>query len=186
EGTLTRLRNQERPWGTLLDRMQRIPKAAPEQIVLVAQTRLLRAIAETGFTAAKDVAEAVDWRTLLPEIAGINPEEVERMLPEKWQLPSGRQVEIHYPDDGSPPLAESYLQDFFGLSELPVLARGALKLTVRLLGPNKRPLQITQDLKSFWANTYPALKKELARNYPRHHWPDDPLAAKAALLKRHL
>ena len=69
------------------------------------------------------------------------------------------------------------LQELFGLTETPRLAAGRLALQVHLLSPAGRPLAITADLGSFWKQAYPEVKKQMRGRYPRHPWPDDPLAA---------
>ena len=92
--------------------------------------------------------------------------------PEKVALPGGRAVRVHYPP-GQPPCIESRLQDFFSLGQTPSILRGTVPLTVHLLAPNKRAVQVTQDLAGFWANHYPKLRKELMRRYPKHAWPED-------------
>jgi ATP-dependent helicase HrpB len=91
-------------------------------------------------------------------------------VPDLLDLPSGREVRIHFA--GDEPFVESYLQDFFGWSSIPIV--GGKPLTIHLLAPNKRPVQITRDLPSFWKTHYPAIRKELMRKYPRHDWPEDP------------
>ena len=93
--------------------------------------------------------------------------------PESLALPSGRRVPVSYPA-GQTPHAESRLQDLFGWSKTPQLAGGRVALLLHLLAPNKRAVQVTTDLAGFWERTYPTIKKELARKYPRHAWPDDP------------
>jgi ATP-dependent helicase HrpB len=85
-------------------------------------------------------------------------------------------VRVHYPS-GQPPWIESRLQDFFGLRQGPSLARGRVPLTLHLLAPNQRAVQVTADLAGFWSRHYPALRRELGRRYPRHAWPEDPLTA---------
>ena len=69
------------------------------------------------------------------------------------------------------------LQEIFGWTETPRLAGGRVPLLLHLLGPNYRPVQITNDLKSFWATTYFQVRKDLRVRYPKHSWPDDPLTA---------
>jgi ATP-dependent helicase HrpB len=96
---------------------------------------------------------------------------VAELAPERVTLPSGRQVSIQY-ESGKPPFIESYLQDFCGLTDTP--KAGSKPLVVHLLAPNKRAVQVTTDLASFWKNHYPAIRKELSRKYPRHAWPEDP------------
>ncbi|MBC8134224.1 MAG: ATP-dependent helicase HrpB, partial [Deltaproteobacteria bacterium] len=87
-------------------------------------------------------------------------------------LPGGRSVRINYQAD-QPPWIESRLQDFFGMVKGPEIARGRLPLTLHLLAPNGRAVQVTRDLDSFWRQHYPALRRELGRRYPRHAWPED-------------
>jgi len=97
--------------------------------------------------------------------------------PEFLQVPSGSRIRLNY--SGPNPALEVRLQEVFGLNETPKIARGKLPLTLVLLGPNYRPVQVTQDLASFWKNGYPEVRKELRSRYPKHSWPDDPLTAPA-------
>ena len=71
------------------------------------------------------------------------------------------------------------IQELFGLRETPSIGGGRVPLLLQLLGPNYRPQQVTADLASFWVNTYPEVKNELRRRYPKHSWPDDPIATQA-------
>jgi ATP-dependent helicase HrpB len=98
---------------------------------------------------------------------------LERELPTKIALNSGRKVEVNYVV-GQPPWLSSRMQDFFGTMETPKLLQGTLPVTVHLLAPNGQAVQVTTDLANFWKNTYPDVKKEMSRRYPRHYWPDDP------------
>jgi ATP-dependent helicase HrpB len=99
-----------------------------------------------------------------------------RLAPERITLPGGRGVRVHYEAD-RPPWIESRLQDFFSMVQGPAVAGGALPLTLHLLAPNMRAVQVTSDLSGFWDRHYPALRRELSRRYPRHAWPDDPRTA---------
>ncbi|MFM8269533.1 MAG: ATP-dependent helicase HrpB [Pseudomonadota bacterium] len=94
------------------------------------------------------------------------------LTPVGLTLPNGRKTTIHYPLNRNP-WVESRMQDFFGMTETPSVLEGSLYLTLHLLAPNHRAIQVTQDLKSFWKNQYPDIKKELSRRYPRHAWPED-------------
>ncbi len=114
----------------------------------------------------------LDWESVL----GI-AHALQKDLPESITLPGGRKVEVQYAL-GRPPWIESRLQDFFGMKQGPKILGGKLALTLHLLAPNYRAVQVTTDLEGFWKNTYPTVKKELSRNYPRHSWPDDPATAK--------
>ncbi|MBN8727170.1 MAG: ATP-dependent helicase HrpB [Xanthomonadales bacterium] len=91
-------------------------------------------------------------------------------------VPSGLERRIAYAFDAPPVLAVK-LQELFGLADTPRIAGGRLPLTLHLLSPGGKPVQVTQDLRSFWERTYPEVKKELKGRYPKHPWPDDPWTA---------
>jgi ATP-dependent helicase HrpB len=95
---------------------------------------------------------------------------------------AGRRVRINY-ERGQSPWIASRLQDFFGQAKSPAVCAGRLRLTVHLLAPNQRAVQITQDLESFWRHSYQTLRRELSRNYPRHWWPEDPMQAEPPPLR---
>jgi ATP-dependent helicase HrpB len=99
---------------------------------------------------------------------------LEELAPASLRLPRGRQVRVHY-EPNQPPWVASRLQDFFGMRETPAVGRGKSALVIRLLAPNQRPLQMTSDLAGFWQRLYPQVRRELARRYPKHAWPEDPL-----------
>jgi ATP-dependent helicase HrpB len=92
-------------------------------------------------------------------------------------VPSGMERRIAYTADAPPVLAVK-LQELFGLADTPRIANGRIALTLHLLSPGGKPVQVTQDLRSFWERTYPEVKKELKGRYPKHPWPDDPWSAK--------
>ena len=94
---------------------------------------------------------------------------VEKMAPERYQLPRGWRMKIAYAA-GQQPRARAKIQDLYGLNQTPVIAAGRARLLLEILGPNMRPVQVTEDLANFWKNLYPTLKKELSRRYPRHEW----------------
>jgi len=102
--------------------------------------------------------------------------ELDRLAPTHVEVPSGSRVPIAYDNAAEPTLAVR-LQEMFGLTDTPRIAGGAVPLTIHLLSPARRPVQVTRDLASFWANGYRAVKAELKGRYPRHYWPDDPLVA---------
>ncbi|MEO7073008.1 MAG: ATP-dependent helicase HrpB [Rhodanobacter sp.] len=96
--------------------------------------------------------------------------------PESLLVPSGQRHRLAYADDQSPVLAVK-LQELFGLADTPRVGGGSIAVTLHLLSPGGRPIQVTQDLKGFWERTYPEVRKELKGRYPRHPWPDDPWSA---------
>lgn len=102
--------------------------------------------------------------------------ELDTHVPTHLAVPSGSRIAIDYTNPESPILAVK-LQEMFGLQETPRIARGRVPLTLHLLSPAQRPVQVTQDLASFWQNAYFEVKKDLKGRYPKHYWPDDPLCA---------
>jgi ATP-dependent helicase HrpB len=103
---------------------------------------------------------------------------IERETPERILVPSGSRIKLQY-EPGKPPLLAVRIQEIFGLLETPRIARGRVAVLLHLLAPNMRPQQVTDDLASFWQNTYPQVRKDLRRRYPKHAWPEDPYAATA-------
>jgi ATP-dependent helicase HrpB len=98
---------------------------------------------------------------------------LDREAPERIVVPSGSRISLEYAKDRSPVLAVR-IQEIFGLVETPRIAGGRVSVLLHLLAPNMRPQQVTDDLRSFWSNTYPQVRKELRRRYPKHAWPEDP------------
>ncbi len=101
---------------------------------------------------------------------------LEREAPEKIEVPTGSMIGLQY-EPGRAPVLAVRIQEMFGQRETPRLAGGRVRVLLHLLAPNYRPQQVTEDLASFWANTYPLVRKELRARYPRHAWPDDPTTA---------
>jgi len=101
---------------------------------------------------------------------------LDELVPSHLTVPSGSRIRIDYSDPTAPVLPVK-LQEMFGATETPVIAGGAIALTLHLLSPAGRPLQITQDLAAFWRNGYPQVRAEMRGRYPKHPWPDDPLTA---------
>ena len=103
---------------------------------------------------------------------------VEKQAPSHFTVPSGSSIRIDYTDTAAPVLPVK-LQEMFGKTETPCIIGGKLPLTIHLLSPAGRPLQITQDLPAFWSNAYPQVKSEMKGRYPKHPWPDNPKTATA-------
>lgn len=104
---------------------------------------------------------------------------MDRLAPPKLKVPSGSLIKLSYFKDGRSPIIEVRLQEMFGLTETPSINEGRTKIILQLLSPGYKPVQVTQDLKSFWQTTYHEVRKELRMRYPRHHWPEDPWTAEA-------
>jgi ATP-dependent helicase HrpB len=103
---------------------------------------------------------------------------LQQFAPDRIELPSGRAAVVDYAAPAGPTIA-ARLQEFFGLPAVGALAGGRVPVVLELLAPNHQPVQVTTDLPSFWKNIYPEVRRELSRRYPRHSWPEDPLAARA-------
>ncbi len=101
---------------------------------------------------------------------------LDAQAPESLLVPSGQSRRLEYAE-GEPPVLAVKLQELFGLADTPRIGGGRIPVTLHLLSPAGRPIQVTQDLKGFWERTYPEVKKELKGRYPRHPWPDDPWTA---------
>ncbi len=102
---------------------------------------------------------------------------LESFAPTHLAVPSGSRIPIDYTEES--PTVAVRLQEVFGMHETPTVAEGRVPLTLQLLSPAHRPVQVTRDLVSFWARGYLDVKKELKGRYPKHYWPDDPLTAQA-------
>ncbi len=101
---------------------------------------------------------------------------LDEQAPVSITVPSGMQRPIDYADASAPVLAVK-LQELFGLADTPRIVGGKIALTLHLLSPGGKPVQVTRDLRSFWERTYPEVKRELKGRYPKHPWPDDPWTA---------
>jgi ATP-dependent helicase HrpB len=102
--------------------------------------------------------------------------DLEEAAPTHVTVPSGSRIPLDY-TGGDVPVLAVRLQEMFGLAETPKLAHGRVPLVLHLLSPAHRPMQVTSDLASFWANTYRHVRADLKGKYPKHYWPDDPLEA---------
>jgi ATP-dependent helicase HrpB len=100
-----------------------------------------------------------------------------RDAPSGLRVPSGREVRLDYRESGV--FAAVKLQELFGLADTPRVGPRRMPITFELLAPSGRPVQVTSDLRSFWARGYPEVRKELRARYPRHPWPEDPWTATA-------
>jgi len=109
----------------------------------------------------------LDWRRI---------REVDRLAPTHLDVPSGSRIPIDYSGESGPVLAVR-LQEVFGLTTTPTVMSGAIPLVVHLLSPAHRPVQVTSDLNSFWAEGYAEVRRELRGRYPKHEWPEDPTTA---------
>jgi ATP-dependent helicase HrpB len=104
-------------------------------------------------------------------------QQLEKLAPTHLRVPSGSVLRVDY--SGAVPVLAVRLQEMFGLADTPRVAAGKVPVLLHLLSPASRPVQVTQDLATFWAGSYHQVRKELKGRYPKHHWPDDPMRAEA-------
>lgn len=118
---------------------------------------------------------------LLDSLAWEQKSEFERLAPKTLKVPSGKEIALDYLPCLShyPPVLALKLQEAFGWRVTPAIVNGDVAVTIHLLSPARRPLQVTQDLVSFWQNGYPEVRKEMRGRYPKHPWPEDPMTAVA-------
>ena len=122
----------------------------------------------------------IDLKTVLQHHLDYDlQQKLENWAPEKIEVPSGSNIKLNYQANGQAPILAVRLQEVFGLLDTPTVNQGRINLLLHLLSPGFKPVQITNDLNSFWNNAYFEVRKELKSRYPKHHWPDDPLNAEA-------
>ena len=131
----------------------------------LAGKRSLNDLAGLDLTAL--MRDRLDWEQLRA---------LDRRAPTHLTVPSGSRIAIDYGRPGAPSLAVK-LQEMFGLAETPSIADCRVRLVIELLSPAHRPIQVTSDLAGFWTGSYKAVRADLRGRYPRHPWPEDPLAA---------
>jgi ATP-dependent helicase HrpB len=130
---------------------------------------VIRTELAAGCVRAREVEAKAAIDALRSALSWEETQFVEKMAPASIALPNGRRMKVEYAE-GAPPRGRAKIQDFYGLDETPKVAGGRVPLVVEILGPNFRPLQVTQDLANFWKVLYPEMRNELRRRYPRHEW----------------
>jgi ATP-dependent RNA helicase HrpB len=131
----------------------------------------------TGIRSFAELRARVDLGGALREtLSARQRAELERLAPDRWVTPAGSSLAIDYSDPAAPALAVR-IQELFGLADTPRIAGGRVPLTLELLSPARRPVQITRDLRGFWASSYFDVRKDMKGRYPKHPWPDNPLEA---------
>jgi len=167
------------PHAALLDRVTFLARVMPDLGLPFDTDALIADAVRAGAAGHRRVAElaALDLGAVL--LGGLTHDQrsaLAREAPAEIRLPTGRSVAVAYRADGPPTIA-ARIQELFGLTATPRLAAGRVPLVIQLLAPNQRPVQVTDDLASFWRTTYFDVRKQLRGRYPKHAWPDDPLSA---------
>ncbi len=159
-------------WVRSVDPATSVPDISSEHLRTTLEIWLSPLLAEDGRL------DSITPTLLQTALASTLPWSTLRLLdqeaPESISLPNGKARRITYhPTDG--PVLEVMIQELFTIEETPVLGSRRHPLTLHLLSPARRPMQVTKDLKSFWKTGYPAVRKELRGRYPKHKWPEDPI-----------
>ncbi len=154
-----------------LARLATVAAALPEESLTLPSDEAIQA-ALMRLCQGKTRLDDVHLWALVGEL-GLPQARLEQFAPGFVSIPGRGRVKVNYERDRAPWIA-SRLQDFCGLKEGFTIARGRVPIVLQLLAPNGRPVQITTDLAGFWQRTYPAVRRELSRRYPRHPWPEDP------------
>jgi ATP-dependent helicase HrpB len=129
-----------------------------------------------GMRRLRDVAQLDFGQALLDRLSWSQRASLEELAPTHFVAPSGSRLPIDYRDPAAPMLAVR-LQEMFGLADTPRVAGGRVPLTLQLLSPAHRPIQVTRDLAGFWRTSYFDVRRELRGRYPKHEWPEEPMQA---------
>ncbi len=180
------LLNFDEPMIQLQNRISSLRKWTPQDgWPDVSTTTLLLTNSEWLATSLTHVKKPEDLKkinlanTLLQSLEWEKQQELNKLAPQKIEVPSGSAIPVIYQPNGGTPVLSVRLQEVFGLSDTPSINNGRNSVVMHLLSPGYKPVQVTSDLRSFWNNTYFEVKKELKRRYPKHAWPDDPWTAPA-------
>ena len=131
-----------------------------------------------GVRRLDEVRRADPGEALLATLPWDRRAALDELAPTHITVPSGSRIPIDYSDPDAPALAVR-LQEMFGLAETPRIGGSGVPLTLHLLSPAHRPVQVTRDLAGFWRSSYFDVRRDLRGRYPKHHWPEDPMAAEA-------
>jgi ATP-dependent helicase HrpB len=122
-----------------------------------------------GAISYREIKERPVWPAVKSWLSAAQQHLVDEYAPERMQMPNGRKFKIIYSPTAAPVIA-ARIQDLYGVEQELRIAQGRVPLVIQVLAPNQRPIQITQNLANFWKESYPVIKKELQRKYPRHEW----------------
>jgi ATP-dependent helicase HrpB len=151
-----------------------LPKVDDEGLWADAQNWLAPALGR--FTKLNDLNKLDLYTLLWQRLTYKEQQLINSCVPDSWRSAVGSMIPVHYSDEGEAILSVR-IQEMFGQLDTPAVANGRLAMKIHLLSPARRPLQVTQDLASFWANSYTEVKKEMKGRYPKHYWPENPAEA---------
>jgi ATP-dependent helicase HrpB len=117
----------------------------------------------------KEIKDRPVWPVVRAWLSNAQQVQLDRFAPERFELPNGRRYKLQYVEGQSPVLA-ARIQDLYGAEGSLHICDGRVPVVIHILAPSHRPIQITQNLSSFWKEVYPRIKQELRRKYPKHEW----------------
>lgn len=167
-----RLKHWDERVAAWMDRVRFVASQFPERNLLTYDPDDVRVILEEICDGASSYSAIKDRPCLDGVRSALSFEDqrfVESMAPERIRLPNGFGMKVRY-ELGKSPVGRARIQDLYDLPDTPVIAGGRIRLVLEILAPSQRPIQVTDDLKSFWSKHYPELKKALQRRYPKHQW----------------
>ena len=176
------------PWSKetaqLRDRLETLHRLEPDRWPASSDPALAATLEDwllpflPGFRRLEDLRKLDLAEALLTRLSWELRSKLDDLAPTHIEVPSGSRIRVDYSDPDAPVLAVK-LQEVFGMLETPRIAGGRLPVTMHLLSPAQRPVQVTRDLASFWREGYFEVRKDLRGRYPKHPWPEDPLTAEA-------
>jgi ATP-dependent helicase HrpB len=156
-------------WITRLNRLREwMPELELPEIGDAERRMLVEQICHGAMT-YKEIKERAVWPVVKSWLSTMQEEMVEKFAPERISLPNGKKWKIVY-DAKAAPVIAARIQELYGVEGSLTIAAGRVPLVIQVLAPNQRPVQVTQNLSTFWKESYPKIKQELQRKYPKHEW----------------
>jgi len=122
-----------------------------------------------GAFSYREIKERPVWPVVKSWLSTAQQQALDELAPERVKLPGGKSLKITY-SESNPPTVAARIQNLYGVKKNLTIGRDKIPLRIQILAPSHRPIQITDDLENFWQKTYPKIKKELQRKYPKHEW----------------
>lgn len=155
-----------------ITRVNFVSSRAPEwniPAVTASDRRLMVEQICLGATSYREIKDRAVWPVVRTWLSAAQAETVDKLAPERLQMPNGRRFKIQYAENAAPAVGIR-IQDLYGVEGELRIGGGKIPVVIQVLAPNQRPIQITQNLSNFWKESYPRIKQELQRKYPKHEW----------------
>jgi ATP-dependent helicase HrpB len=149
---------------------------AHDDACLLAESATWLAPYLAGYQGLGKLPETLLMEALLSRLTRAQRAMLDDWAPTHVVVPTGSRMAVDYEDENAPCI-EVRMQEVFGLADTPRIAGGKVPITLKLLSPARRPMQITRDLAGFWRGSYAEVRRDMRGRYPRHYWPENPLQA---------